>query len=414
MGVTFRLNAVQVTLDRDDGTLLDALRTDLGIRSVKDGCSPQGQCGCCTVLIDGSPRVSCVTPLKRVAGREVETLEGMANANSWAQAFCDSGGSQCGFCTPGIAVRFEGVRRNGGDLDDRGVVDRALVDHLCRCTGWQTIRESAANFGKDSSTHRDMAAASKRASIESRGTQVVALEVALGQGGFAEDVAPEDALVAVPDKTGNWIVDETLSAALARSEKVQGRRTTRDLRYPVQLAEGDWAHCLQTTWVEPAYLEPDASWCVPGGEPYDPVANGGAFGAKLDSIVPEVARRLANKHGRAVRAVLPRESVVQFGPKRPPIAIAVDEGGSGILRAVTTPGLETLVLQWAQELGLDLQVQQVDVPGPPTSVDIRASIWAELALVAAAVHGPAAIMSSEGALAEATVNEDSVRISLRC
>ncbi|HEY3810594.1 MAG TPA: hypothetical protein VGL49_04095, partial [Acidimicrobiales bacterium] len=61
----------------EDGTLLDALRQDLGCGAVKDGCSPQGQCGCCTVLIDGAPRVACVTPLRRVAGRSVTTVDGL-------------------------------------------------------------------------------------------------------------------------------------------------------------------------------------------------------------------------------------------------------------------------------------------------------------------------------------------------
>ena len=58
-------------------SLLDALREDLGARSVKDGCSPQGQCGCCTVLVDGAPRVACVTPVRRVAGRSVTTAAGL-------------------------------------------------------------------------------------------------------------------------------------------------------------------------------------------------------------------------------------------------------------------------------------------------------------------------------------------------
>ena len=93
------------------GTLLDALRGPLDRRSVKDGCSPQGQCGCCTVLVDGQPRVSCVTPLRRVAGRSVTTLEGLSDGDvqRWSEAFCATGGSQCGFCTPGIILRFAGL-----------------------------------------------------------------------------------------------------------------------------------------------------------------------------------------------------------------------------------------------------------------------------------------------------------------
>src|SRR5579862_1526087 len=92
---------------RDEGaSLLEFLRDELGVRSAKDGCSPQGQCGCCTVLVEGAPRVACVTPVRRVAGRQVTTIAGMPEAGRWAEAFTAHGASQCGFCTPGIIVRL--------------------------------------------------------------------------------------------------------------------------------------------------------------------------------------------------------------------------------------------------------------------------------------------------------------------
>ena len=98
----------EVMLEDDGSSLLEVLRDRLGVRTAKDGCSPQGQCGCCTVLVDGSPRVACVTPARRVAGREVTTLDGLPVAvrNEWAEAFYRAGASQCGFCTPGIIVRL--------------------------------------------------------------------------------------------------------------------------------------------------------------------------------------------------------------------------------------------------------------------------------------------------------------------
>src|ERR1700760_4045440 len=73
--VAFTLDGRPVEVADEAGSLLDALREGLGVRSVKDGCSPQGQCGCCTVLVDGSPRVACVTPLRRVAGCRVTTVD---------------------------------------------------------------------------------------------------------------------------------------------------------------------------------------------------------------------------------------------------------------------------------------------------------------------------------------------------
>src|SRR5690606_23071026 len=100
--IQFEVDGRQVEVDDDGATLLEVLRDRLGIRSPKDGCSPQGQCGCCTVLVDGQPRVACVTPARRIAGRVVTTLDGMdaERRARWADAFCATGASQCGFCTP--------------------------------------------------------------------------------------------------------------------------------------------------------------------------------------------------------------------------------------------------------------------------------------------------------------------------
>lgn len=408
------LNGRTVVLEDDSGTLLEALRGELAISSVKDGCSPQGQCGCCTVLVNGAPRVACVTPLRRVRGREITTLEGLDGAAQWGEALCASGGSQCGFCTPGIIVRLDGLSRKGGDLSDRSQVDKALAAHLCRCTGWQTIREAAVTVGETARPDRDLELASQRALIEGGVPQVVSPEVALGAGGFSEDEAPADALVAVLDDSGAWVVAESLPEAMALSNKVQGRRTTQGLLYPLEFAEGDWAHRLRTTWVEPGYLEPDASWCEPGGTPYSPLVNGGAFGAKTASLVTDVAARLAKEHGKVVRVVLAREDVVRLGPKRPPVAIALNADGRGVLRVVETNGVEALVAEFAPGFGLELAVEQVQVPGPTTSLDIRAAIWAELALANASLKGQAPITSPSGATAEVNIDDSGVTVSLSC
>ena len=77
--ITFELDGRTVEVPADAATLLEVLRDRLGVRSPKDGCSPQGQCGCCTVWVDGQPRVSCVTPVARVAGRAVTTVDGLAD-----------------------------------------------------------------------------------------------------------------------------------------------------------------------------------------------------------------------------------------------------------------------------------------------------------------------------------------------
>ncbi len=111
------------------------------------------------------------------------------------------------------------------------------------------------------------------------------------------------------------------------------------LTWPLEVPEGDWIRTLRTTWVEPAYLEPDSSWCLPGGEPASAHGNGGAFGGKLAAEVEVVARRLADEHGRPVRVIATREDVVRRGPKRPPIAAGVAADGSGLIEVVRTDGI---------------------------------------------------------------------------
>ena len=139
--LTFGLNGRPVSLDDVNGlTLLDALRDRLGILSPKDGCQPLGQCGCCTVLVDGKPRLSCTMKAAMVAGKEVTTLEGLPEETrkQIADCFVQSGGVQCGFCIPGIAIRAHAfVEKNASPTREQIAND--LRAHLCRCTGYTKI-----------------------------------------------------------------------------------------------------------------------------------------------------------------------------------------------------------------------------------------------------------------------------------
>ena len=319
------VDGASVEVPDDGGTLLDVLRGHLGNLSVKDGCSPQGQCGCCTVLVDGQPRVSCVTPARRVDGRTVTTLEGLdpAELTAWTDAFCATGGSQCGFCTPGIVVRFAGLRASApeGSPPDRDRAARSLHAHLCRCTGWQTVLEAWDAYGTAPAATTGNPAAGRRAALEGRTQQVVGPEVVSGSGGFAADTVPEGALFAVSDGGGGWVVGSTLLEARLAAGRVQGRRTTVAAVPPLEAPDGEWDVVLRTSWVEPAYLETDASWCEPGGEASSPLANGGAFGAKLDSVAPVAARALADEHDVPVFAFA--EDVAASGGYW--LALAADE-----------------------------------------------------------------------------------------
>ena len=384
------VNGSAVSTADDGASLLEVLRDRFGLRSVKDGCSPQGQCGCCTVLVDGQPRVSCVTPARRVTGRSIVTVEGLPAEEraAWGDAFCAEGASQCGFCTPGIVLRLRALQTKS-DAPDDGAIANALLAHLCRCTGWRTIfsaaRAVALPSRSASSSARDLERAAARAALEGGVAQRVASAVALGDGGFADDGAPADALVAVPDGRGGWAVGETLSDARARAGKVQGRRTTVAPRPPLELPDGEWDVTLRTSWVEPAYLELDASWCEPGGDPASPLANGGAFGGKVASPVQSAARALADEHQRAVRVLWAREDSVRWGAKRPPIAAGLHRDGSGVLHAARTEGFAARV----REVAPQIEVVEFDVAGPPTSIAIRAAGWAEAAVLLAACRGEA-------------------------
>ncbi len=399
-------------------TLLDTLRDQLGMTVVKDGCSPQGQCGCCTVLVDGQARVACVTPVRRVHGRQVTTLNGLdpVRRQAWASAFCATGASQCGFCTPGIIVRLDALAQQAARQQSgsgHGPVKQALLAHLCRCTGWQTILEAWDRFDPTDTDGppRDLAAAARRAELEGGTAQRVGPEVAMGQGGFAADTAPPDALMALSDGAGGWAVGESLAHARAQLHKIQGRRTTVAHSWPLAVPEGNWDVTLRTTWVEPAYLEPDASWCQPAGEPSSAVANGGAFGAKLSSPVLAASRELADRYGRPVLVLGSREDVTRWGPKRPPVAGGARSDGMGWLRVVETPGIAEAVAVVAP----GLRVEEIAVPGPPTSNQIRAAGWAEaLILTAAARPDDGPLAAPNGSVAEAQVKDGVIKVTVRC
>jgi xanthine dehydrogenase molybdenum-binding subunit len=141
MAVEFTLNGKPVRVEsRVDESLLETLRERCGIRSLKDGCSPQGQCGCCLALIDGHAKVTCAMTAVSAAGHSVLTLEGLSDADRhlFSRAFAAAAGVQCGFCIPGIALRSKYLLdRNPNPTRDE--IARAIDVHLCRCTGYKKI-----------------------------------------------------------------------------------------------------------------------------------------------------------------------------------------------------------------------------------------------------------------------------------
>lgn len=139
--VVFTLNGTEVRAEVDDQiTLLELLRDDFGLISPKNGCAPQANCGCCTVLMDGKPRLSCALKANKIGGRTIVTLEGVPEEDRdlVAECFTRSGGIQCGFCIPGMAVRGLGLIAANPNPTRTEIAD-SLKQHLCRCTGYVKI-----------------------------------------------------------------------------------------------------------------------------------------------------------------------------------------------------------------------------------------------------------------------------------
>ncbi len=130
--------------------LLDLLREDLGLGGTKRGCD-LGTCGCCTVLVDGRPTLSCLTLAHAAEGHEVTTIEGLSPASGLSpvqQAFVDRGATQCGFCTPGFIVSATALLRERPH-PTRDEVVQAIAGNLCRCTGYTKIIEAILAASKE-------------------------------------------------------------------------------------------------------------------------------------------------------------------------------------------------------------------------------------------------------------------------
>jgi CO/xanthine dehydrogenase Mo-binding subunit/aerobic-type carbon monoxide dehydrogenase small subunit (CoxS/CutS family) len=142
MEITFTLDGHPVTVSSDPTRpLLDVLRHDLGLTGTKQGCDHEGECGACTVLLDGEPVRSCLTPVGKVAGRQVLTIEGLAGPDGLhplQTAFIEAGAVQCGYCTPGMLLAAKALL-DREPRPSREQIIEAIDGNLCRCTGYTRI-----------------------------------------------------------------------------------------------------------------------------------------------------------------------------------------------------------------------------------------------------------------------------------
>jgi aerobic-type carbon monoxide dehydrogenase small subunit (CoxS/CutS family) len=137
----FTVNGKERTVDtQPDRPLLEVLREDLHLTGTKYGCG-EGQCRACTVLVDGRPVVSCVTPVRSAAGKKIVTIEGLASDGTLhrvQQAFLDEGAMQCGYCTPGMVLRTVSLLQANPKPTQAQVIE-ALDGNICRCCGYPRI-----------------------------------------------------------------------------------------------------------------------------------------------------------------------------------------------------------------------------------------------------------------------------------
>ena len=145
MRLTCTVNGVQQQVDDvwEGESLLYVLRERMGLPGSKNACE-QGECGSCTVALDGLPVCACLVAAGQAEGREVETVEGMAGTDALhpvQQAFLDAGAVQCGFCTPGLVVATTDLIERSGRPSDAEIRE-ALAGNLCRCTGYEKIMDA--------------------------------------------------------------------------------------------------------------------------------------------------------------------------------------------------------------------------------------------------------------------------------
>ncbi len=187
--INFKINGEERKYEGDpERKLLDYLRNVEKIKSPKDGCSSQGACGSCTVILDKRAILSCMTPMSAVEGKEILSLEGIPQTRReiLAKAFVVAGAVQCGFCTPAIIARTEVLLQNNPDptLKD---INKALKPHLCRCTGYTKIRDAVLLAAKAFKEGKEIFESEEKGVGKSQ-KKYRGIEKALGEFPFIDDM----------------------------------------------------------------------------------------------------------------------------------------------------------------------------------------------------------------------------------
>ena len=257
--INFLLNGKPVQWSGDENlSLLNYLRNIEGLTAAKDGCSAQSACGACMVEINGQAKLSCVTPLHKLEGAEVLTMEGLPEPvkRALGKAFVEKGAVQCGFCTPGLIMRTKVLFQENPN-PTRDEINRAINLNLCRCTGYVKIVDAIEAGLQSLRENRAVEYSALSGRIGTSYPKYEALETALGERKFMRDLRFDGMLYGAlrfSDHPRAVVKKIDVSAALALPG-VQGVFTARDIPgdplvglvfkdWPVMVAEGDTTHYI--------------------------------------------------------------------------------------------------------------------------------------------------------------------------
>jgi len=260
--ISFSLNGAATEFESDpDLTALGALRDRLSVLSPKDGCSPQGQCGCCTVLWNGRPTLACLRSAEEMKDAEIITLEGLPERERdiLARSFVEVAGLQCGYCIPGIAVRAKAILDKDPEADD-AKIRKSLQAHLCRCTGYVKIVDAVREAGKHWTNGSLPSLHSNEAQIGQSLDRYDGLACVLGDRPYVDDLRLPGMLegaVRLSDHPRARVLSIDTSAAesmagvhaVVTASDVPGDRWVGLIEkdWPVFVAEGEVVHCLGST-----------------------------------------------------------------------------------------------------------------------------------------------------------------------
>ena len=257
--IKFTLNGEKQSYTGDtEKTLLNYLRLEKNITSVKDGCSGQATCGACTVEINGKAKLSCVIKMKTLAGAEVFTPEGFPEyvKDVIAKAFVNKGAVQCGFCTPGFISRTKVLLQNNPNPSIEEI-RKAIKSHICRCTGYKKIEEAIQFAGETIRENKTLEITKTSGKIGISQPKYDAYNTALGKRDFVDDILLEGMLYGAL-KFSDYPKAKIVKIDTSEAEKIKGVHrifTSKDIPaekkvglifndWPVMIEEGNTTHYI--------------------------------------------------------------------------------------------------------------------------------------------------------------------------